>query len=44
MSELWERVQEVWTNVQDEFLQKLYASMPKHMLMLYERKGDAIDY
>jgi transposase len=44
LDELWERVQDVWENVPDNFIQSLYSSMPRRMRVLYEHRGAAIDY
>lgn len=44
MDELWERVQDIWTEITPEYLRKLYESMPKRMKDLYHAKGDHIKY
>jgi hypothetical protein len=44
LDELWERVQDVWENVPDNFIQSLYTRMPRRMRVLYEHRRAAIDY
>ena len=44
MDELWERVQDIWTEITPEYLRKLYESMPRRMKELYHAKGDHIKY
>lgn len=44
MNELWEQVQDIWTNIPSEFLQNLYESMPERMRALYNSKGGHIKY
>jgi transposase len=44
LEELWERAQDVWTNIDENFLRELYESMPRRMNMLYNNKGQHIKY
>jgi hypothetical protein len=42
LEELWDRIQDVWTTLDDQFLHELYESMPRRMNMLYRNKGGHI--
>jgi hypothetical protein len=44
MDELWERIQDIWTSLPLQFLQKLYESMPKRMRALLQSRGGQINY
>ena len=44
LDELWECVQDIWTSIPLEFLQKLYDSMPRRMRELLRNKGGHIKY
>jgi hypothetical protein len=44
LDELWECVQDIWTSIPLEFLQKLYNSMPRRMRELLRNKGGHINY
>ncbi len=43
-NELWERVQKIWTELLNGFLQKLYESMPKRMQAVIRNKGRNTKY
>ena len=38
-NELWEIVQDIWTNVPIDFIQRLYEGMPKRMKVVIKRRG-----
>jgi hypothetical protein len=44
MVDLWEPVQEIWTELPDGFLQKLYESMPKRLEKVTKNKGGNTKY
>jgi hypothetical protein len=44
LEDLWERVQEIWTNIPNDFLQKLYESMPKRLEEVIKHKGGNTKY
>jgi transposase len=44
IDELWERVQDIWTEIPIDFLQDLYRSMPKRIREVYRSKGDTTKY
>lgn len=44
MKELWERVQDVWNKIPEDFIHHLYESMPTRMSMVCKHQGDHIDY
>lgn len=44
IEELWERIQDIWTNTDIDFLHELYESMPRRIRMLYKNKGGYTDY
>lgn len=44
MKELWNRVQDVWNRIPEDFIHNLYASMPTRMRMVCQRRGAASDY
>jgi len=39
LKDLWEHAQEIWTDFLDDFLQKLYERMPKHLDEVIKNKG-----
>ena len=44
LEDLWERVQKIWTDLPDDFLQKLYESMPKRLEEVIRHKGGNTRY
>jgi len=44
IADLWERVQDIWTTIPLNFLQKLYESMPSRMDALLRSRGGQINY
>ncbi|KAI9239405.1 MAG: transposable element Tc1 transposase [Podila humilis] len=38
LKDLWERAQEIWTDLPDDFLQKLYERMPKRLEEVIKNK------
>ena len=44
LDELWERVQDIWTNIPIEKIERLYESMPKRMTALVRSRGGYIKY
>jgi transposase len=44
LDELWERVQEVWTNIPISYIQKLYESMPRRMEEVVRSRGGHTKY
>ena len=42
--DLWERVQEIWTDLPNGFLQKLYESMPKRLEEVIKNKEGNTKY
>jgi transposase/RNAse (barnase) inhibitor barstar len=44
LDELWERVQEVWTNIPISYIQKLYESMPRRMEEVVRNRGGCTKY
>ena len=44
MDELWENVQEVWTKITKEEIEKLYGSLPDRVQQVLKRKGGYSNY
>jgi len=44
MDDLWERVQEVWTKIPIDYIQKLYESMPRRMEEVVRNRGGYTKY
>lgn len=44
IDELWERFQDIWTDIPLSFIHNLYASMPQRMKELFHNKGGTIQY
>lgn len=44
MDELWDRVQEVWTKIPVDYIQKLYESMPRRMAEVVRSRGGYTKY
>lgn len=44
MKELWRRVQDIWTAIPNDFLQKLYESMPRQLEAVIKSKGRNTKY
>ncbi len=44
IQELWDRVQDIWTNLPLAFLQGLYESMPRRIRALLRNRGGNIEY
>jgi hypothetical protein len=44
VNELWERIQDIWTKIPIEFIEKLYNSMPDRVREVYRCKGDITRY
>lgn len=43
LEELWQRVQDIWTDVPIEYIQNLYESMPMRMADVYRNGGGYSD-
>jgi hypothetical protein len=44
MEELWDRIQEIWTDIPINYLQELYESMPRRMKEVYRNHGGLTKY
>ena len=44
LDDLWERVQDIWTEIPIELIEGLYNSMPRRIEALYKSKGDTTKY
>lgn len=44
MEELWKRVEDIWSNIPEDYLHKLYESMPRRIEALLKSKGGPTNY
>ena len=44
IDELWERIQDIWNNIPEDLIHKLYESMPRRMQAVMQSKGEHIRY